>query len=425
MNLIVAKFGGSSVANTKQVEKVAAIIKDDPRRRIIIVSAPGKRSPRDEKITDILISCHNMASEDKDFRPRFTAIRERFIQLSKDLGMGTEIHHALNEVEQNIADISEQAVIISRGEYLGAKLIAAYLGFEFVDATELIEFSPTGQVNTEKTDKLIANRLRDASYIIPGFYGAMPGGEIQLFSRGGSDISAALVARGVNARLYENWTDVSGLLSADPRIVHNPHPLGTISYQQLREMAKLGANVFHPEAVLPAEGRSIPINIRNTNIPSDSGTMIVPEKGALNTSISIAGNMDFTSIFARTTHNDPQLISRWNTWLSSQNCEQWHSGAGSDSLLAFVRGNGNWEELKGELNLNSLTVDKDMAIVGLVGHSIARNTALISRVLEEFHCKGISLYALAQHSLYTCFFVIPNLHYERAMNTVYDVVMGE
>ncbi|MFP4374718.1 MAG: aspartate kinase, partial [Spirochaetaceae bacterium] len=273
--MIVCKFGGSSLADAGQIRKVAAIVGQSDDRSVVVVSAPGKRRKEDEKITDILFSCHELASRGEDVSARFAAVRERYTSIARDLDLGTDLAPVLDEVEADIRNGADRSAVVSRGEYLGAHLVAAFLGFEFVDAAEIIRLSDEVTVDDAATDELVRERLAPGTrYVIPGFYGGFADGRVQLFSRGGSDISAALLARALHADSYENWTDVSGLLSADPRIVENPAPIKRVSYRELRELAYLGAAVFHEEAVAPVAEKSIPIRIRNTNEPDHPGTTI-------------------------------------------------------------------------------------------------------------------------------------------------------
>jgi aspartate kinase len=248
MNLKVAKFGGTSVADAEQLRKVLAIVRQDAGRPFVVVSAPGKRSAQDVKITDLLYRCNAAVQNTADFEAAFSTIASRFRQIVSDLSVSVEIDAELKAVRDGILSGRGEDFTASRGEYLNGRIAAALLGSEFVDATEIIRFDSDGRLDGAATDKAIGDRLRvSRPAVIPGFYGAKPDGSIKTFSRGGSDITGALVARGVRAQVYENWTDVSGVLMADPRIVSGAKSIPALSYRELREMAYMGANVVHEE----------------------------------------------------------------------------------------------------------------------------------------------------------------------------------
>jgi aspartate kinase len=274
-DVVVAKFGGSSLADSKQFAKVKSIINSDEKRRYIIPSAPGKRHSKDHKVTDLLYMCHQLASHGLGFDEVYSIIEKRYIDICKELGLDININDILNDIKKEIGEGASKDYAASRGEYLNALILSHYLDFEFIDAAELIVFNKSGQFDSEATQEKIQSRLAEVSHaIIPGFYGVMPNGEIKTFSRGGSDITGAIIARGVDAELYENWTDVSGFLMADPHIVKNPRPIEKITYKELRELSYMGAPVLHEEAIFPVKKAGIPINIKNTNSPEEYGTMI-------------------------------------------------------------------------------------------------------------------------------------------------------
>jgi aspartate kinase len=251
MGVIVCKFGGSSVAEAGQIRKVAAIIRSDPRRRFIVVSAPGKRRKDDEKITDLLYRCRESAAQGKSFAAAFAAIRSRYLEIERDLETDSGVEQALEEIESRLGSGVSPDWAASRGEYLSARIMSRVLGASFVDAAEIVKIDAHGSVQ-EASYPAVERRLRQSGlYVIPGFYGSGPGAEIRTFSRGGSDITGAIVARAVGARLYENWTDVSGLLMVDPRLVEQPRAIETVTYREIRELSRMGAGVFHEEAMAP------------------------------------------------------------------------------------------------------------------------------------------------------------------------------
>ena len=297
MGIKVAKFGGSSVADAIQINKIKNIVDADETRKYIIVSAPGKRFDNDSKVTDLLYSCMMHKEHNLPFDHLFQVIWDRFKALAMNLKVGGDIDREFEIIKESINQGTTHDYLASRGEYLNGKLIAEFLGMEFVDAAQVVKFDNRGKFLLEETNEALKERLKNIDKaLIPGFYGAKPDGSIKTFSRGGSDITGALVARAVNAEVYENWTDVSGFLMADPRIIDNPEPIEFISYSELRELAYMGASVLHEDAIYPAKVGNIPINIRNTNLPDDKGTIISDDLSKCQSRVvtGIAGNKDFT-----------------------------------------------------------------------------------------------------------------------------------
>ena len=272
----VVKFGGSSLASAEQFMKVGGIIKADEERRFVIPSAPGKRNKKDTKVTDMLYDCYGAAEEDKPFQEQLKAIEDRYEEIIKGLGLELSLKEEFKTISANFKKKAGRDYAASRGEYLNGIVMAAYLKFTFIDAAEVIFFDEEGVFDAAKTDKVMSERLEKEEYaVIPGFYGSQPDGSIRAFSRGGSDITGSIVAKAGHAEVYENWTDVSGFLIADPRIIPNPVGIDTITYKELRELSYMGATVLHEDAIFPVRKEGIPINIRNTNAPEDNGTWIV------------------------------------------------------------------------------------------------------------------------------------------------------
>ena len=300
----VVKFGGSSLADAHQFKKVGKIIRKDVDRRYVVPSAPGKRSPDDTKVTDMLYSCYAQALlEEEDSQENFEtllgAIRERYESIIRELGLSLSLEEEFRSIRENFTRKVGRDYAASRGEYLNGRIMAEYLGYEFIDATEVICFDEAGNFDGEKTQKILSERLAHTERaVIPGFYGAMPDGKIKTFSRGGSDITGSIVAGAVHADLYENWTDVSGFLVADPRIIENPKEIDVITYRELRELSYMGATVLHEDAIFPVRKEGIPINIRNTNAPEDKGTLIVEATCQKPRFIitGIAGKKDFAAV---------------------------------------------------------------------------------------------------------------------------------
>ena len=272
----VVKFGGSSLASAEQFKKVGEIIHADKERRFVVPSAPGKRNADDTKVTDMLYDCYDLAEAGKDFKAQLKAIKERYQEIIDGLGLKLSLDEEFKTIEKNFKDKAGSNYAASRGEYLNGIIMADYLGFTFVDAAEVILFNENGEYDVEVTNSKMRERLGSLdSAVIPGFYGAYADGTVKTFSRGGSDITGSIVARAIKANVYENWTDVSGFLIADPRIIYKPEVIATITYKELRELAYMGASVLHEEAIFPVRTEGIPINIRNTNAPDDNGTWIV------------------------------------------------------------------------------------------------------------------------------------------------------
>ena len=296
----VLKFGGSSLASAAQFRKVAEIIHAEPERRYVVASAPGKRFSEDTKVTDMLYTCFRLASQKQPIDEAFAKIEARYNAIIEELGLDFSLEEEYTKIRMAIRHHAGEDYVASRGEYLNAMILAKYLNFTFIDAENGIFFHADGTFDDVRTYAALAELLKETEHaVVPGFYGSMPNGTIKTFSRGGSDITGAIVARAANASIYENWTDVSGILMADPRIVKNPRVIEEITYRELRELAYMGATVMHEEAVFPVQEARIPINIRNTNAPLDPGTMIVPSSTKPNPDTiitGVAGRKGFSSI---------------------------------------------------------------------------------------------------------------------------------
>jgi aspartate kinase len=443
--MIVCKFGGSSLADAGQMKKVAEIVRQSDERTVIVVSAPGKRRKEDEKITDILISCHDLASRGEDVSDRFASVRERYTEIARDLGLDTDLTGVLDEVEADIRDGADRSAVVSRGEYLGAHLVAAFLGFEFVDAAEIIRFSDEVTVDGAETDELVDRRLTSgARYVVPGFYGGFADGRVQLFSRGGSDISAALIARALGADAYENWTDVSGLLSADPRIVEDPAPIRRVSYRELRELAYLGANVFHEEAVAPVAEKNIPIQIRNTNEPDHPGTTIagLDERGADEAAggpsartTGVAGRTGFRSVLIERSmlSKDAGYMDRVREAFADAAVPVRHAVSGSDSLLVVCPAEpleagetALKQVLSGKLDAERIEFGGPLAIVGVVYPSRGVHAGVLSRMTAELERSDVRLrYVSVGESPHTAVFGVDEGNYADAVRAVYRGARAE
>ena len=432
MEVIVAKFGGSSLADAKQFEKVADIVHSDKRRRILVVSAPGKRHEEDQKITDLLISCHKHVTSGLEFRQIFEQIRTRFCTIAEKLGINRNIDSALDEVENQLEHGADLNTIVSRGEYLNARLLADYLDFDFIDAMELIEFSSASKVNIEATKTRMVNRIKDGRYVIPGFYGVSPAGKIELFTRGGSDITASFIARNIDATVYENWTDVSGLFRADPRIVEKPQSIESMSYRELQELSYLGAGVFHEEAVTPVRQLGIPINIRNTDDPHHPGTMITLDWKPSKPITGIAGRAGYRFIYAEETTGSTgmQVIGELSRVFSKYTLHpiSMSKGFNSFSILVLDKEGIDWglltDEIHQALPAYQIKTQVLAAVLGVVGFNISQNCEVIARALREFAPRGIPMLAIrGDYSPHSIMFVVSQKLHRDALTVLYDTVI--
>jgi len=411
MSITVAKFGGTSLADANQIRKVQNILKADAKRRYVVPSAPGKRTPSDQKITDLLYLCHTHVQQSVPFDDVFQIIAQRYLEIVRDLGLQMDIRPHLEEVKRNIAAGASADYAASRGEYLNGLILAELLGWDFVDAAEVIFFDEHGIFDSEKTQAVMSERLSKHSHaVIPGFYGALPGGEIKTFSRGGSDITGAIVARGVGADLYENWTDVSGFLMADPRIVPNPKTIQQLTYRELRELSYMGASVLHEESIFPVREAGIPVRIKNTNAPEDPGTLIVrdlepaPKTGAIT---GIAGRKDFTVIAIEKALMNIELGfgRKLLSILEVNNISFEHIPSGIDTMslvIADAQLKGKLDrvldEIRRELKPDSIEVHPNMALIATVGRGMAYTPGIASKLFTALAKENINVRMINQGS---------------------------
>lgn len=399
----VCKFGGSSVAEAAQIRKVKSIIEQDPSRRIIVVSAPGKRHKQDEKITDLLYACHAKIEKGESIDEHFATIRSRFLEIAEELKVSGPLEDSINEVEEKIKAGASADYAASRGEYLSGLLISEFLGAEFVDAEKVVRLTDDGRVH-ENSYQLVAKHMADRGlYVLPGFYGATLDGTLKTFSRGGSDISGAIAARGVQAEVYENWTDVSGILMADPRVVDNPKPIEEITYREIREMASVGANVFHEEAIAPVKSQGIPINVKNTNAPADKGTFIVAERDIAKAAVvGVSGKKPYRKILVEKfmLNRHPEFPYQVQEALRKTGIAVDFELKGFDTLALFAGSEGeiDWagvqQTVEQKLNADSCTVGEEVAVIGVVGEGLAAHGQVVGMVLETLKQHSISVEAL-------------------------------
>ena len=407
--LKITKFGGSSVANATQFKKVKDIVLSDPARKYVVVSAPGRQDSQDSKITDLLYLLDAHRQYHVDASNVFYIIKDRFIKIKEDLGLKQPIEKELDAMYTNLNRMTQEE-IVSRGEYFCAKLMAEYLGYDFVDAKDVIRFRLDKSIDMEATKKkLVAKCSQYDHFVFPGFYGSTANGKIQVFSRGGGDISGAILAGCLDADVYENWTDVSGFLMADPRIVENPKEITHISYTELRELSYMGASVLHEEAIFPVKEANIPIHILNTNRPQDKGTYIQeminePSKYAIT---GIAGKKDFTSIYIYKKHmsNEVGFIRKVLSILEAYNVSIEHIPSGIDSFSVVVETKEIEDSLyeilsriKSELKPDELKVIDDLALISTVGKNMSDKPGTSGKLFSALGKKGINIRMIAQSS---------------------------
>ena len=410
MSLKVLKFGGSSLADAEHFRQVAEIIKSDPTRRYIVASAPGKRNSGDTKVTDLLSKCYALAANEEDVTNVFEQIKQRYTDIIEDLGIELDLTPAFEKIRQSLLHNTGRDYIASRGEYLNAMILAKYLGFDFIDAKKVIFFNEDGSFNADKTNEVMREALSIREYaVIPGFYGSMPNGTIKTFSRGGSDITGSIVARAASATLYENWTDVSGFLMADPRIIDNPKPIGAITYKELRELSYMGATVLHEDAIFPVRYSKIPINIRNTNRPEDKGTFILPETDELSTYTitGIAGRTGFSSITVEKAMMNMELgLGRKVLQVLEDNGISFeHFPSGIDTMTVIVSTKA-LSEKRGDvlagicknINPENVFVEENMALLAVVGRGMIKTKGTAARIFTSLANANVNIRMIDQGS---------------------------
>ncbi len=407
----VLKFGGSSLADAEQFKKVAAIIKAQPERRYVVASAPGKRFSEDIKVTDMLYDCYKLVKQNKPIDDAFKLIEDRYNGIIKDLGIHLWLQPEFDRIKNAIVHHAGRDYIASRGEYLNSIVLANYIGYDFIDAEDGIFFKENGTLDTEKTnDELSAILEKHERAVIPGFYGVMPNGTIKTFSRGGSDITGSIVARAIKADIYENWTDVSGMLMADPRCVENPAVIPVITYSELRELSYMGATVMHEDAIFPVREMGIPINIRNTNAPEDSGTMIVSsvENNKVDTVITgIAGKKGFSVIAIEKDMMNSEVGFGRNVLevLENYNLCFEHLPSGIDTMSVVVNDNDflpHKDAIINDINrrtkADNITVNGGIALVAVVGRGMAGSKGTASRIFKAIAENDINIKMIDQGS---------------------------
>lgn len=434
----VAKFGGSSVAGAEQFEKVKAIVEADPARKVVVVSAAGKRGSGDHKLTDLLYLCHAHLTYGVSCDGIVHTIEQRLCEIRDDLGLGFDVEAEMARLEQSLSKDMPADELVSRGEYLTSRLMADYLGYQFVDAADCVFFAYDGQVDREKTYAAISAAYEQyGRIVIPGFYGRLPNGRIKVMTRGGSDISGALAAAAINADMYENWTDVSGILMADPRIVKDPRPIGRITYAELRELAFMGASVLHEESVQPVKEKGIALNIRNTNCPEHPGTVIVDkiEKEERDDRFltGIAGRKNFTILtVSKRNMNDSQVLRQTMEIFDRYHAKVEHITLGLDSfaLVTSTAALGDalyslMGDIEKQCRPEDLRVQDGIALVAAVGRKMTFRPGISGKIFKALGEEGINIRTIAQGADELSIIVgVDNRNYDAAVQVLYDSFAG-
>jgi len=430
----VVKFGGSSLANASQIIKVANIIHADESRRYIVPSAPGKRYSDDTKVTDMLYQCYDAAARGEDITGRIEAIRARYQEIIDGLSLSLDLSDEFAIIKDFFLRQAGRDYAASRGEYLNGKVIAAYLGYRFIDAAEVIRFDERGTFDSENTHLILRERLKTIEYaVIPGFYGAMPDGSIKTFSRGGSDVTGSIVARAIRADVYENWTDVSGVMVTDPHIVPNPEVVETITYRELRELSYMGATVLHEDAIFPVRSEGIPINIRNTNRPDDAGTMIVEStcRSPKYVITGIAGKKGFCAInIEKDMMNSEIGFGRKVLQVFEENGISFeHTPSGIDTFSVLVHQSEFMEKeqavisgIHRSVHPDTIDLEGDLALIAVVGRGMKAKKGTAGLIFSALAHARVNIKMIDQGSSELNIIIgVRNEDFEAAIRAIYDI----
>lgn len=430
----VVKFGGSSLASAEQFQKVGNIIRGDEERRFVVPSAPGKRFSKDTKVTDMLYACYALAEGGQEFKSDLKLIKDRYQEIIDGLRLELSLDEEFNAIEKNFKNKAGSNYAASRGEYLNGIIMAHYLGYEFIDAAEVIFFNDNGDFDADRTNKVLSARLAGSSKaVIPGFYGAMADGTVKTFSRGGSDITGSIVAKAVKADVYENWTDVSGFLIADPRIIKQPEGIETITYRELRELSYMGATVLHEDAIFPVRQEGIPINIRNTNAPDDNGTWIVGSTCQKSKYVitGIAGKKGFCAVnIEKDMMNSEIGFGRKVLQAFEENGISFeHVPSGIDTMTVFVHQDEFMHKEQKVVagihrlaNPDSIDIESDLALVAVVGRGMKSTRGTAGRIFSALaHC-NVNVKMIDQGSSELNIIIgVADEDFETAIKAIYDI----
>lgn len=433
-NITVLKFGGTSLADASQFKKVCDIVRADEKRRYVIVSAPGKRFSGDTKVTDLLIRCYN-AQSDADRQSSFDIIRSRYMEIEAELSLSCNIGSEIDNIASVVSSGCSYSYLVSRGEYLNAILMAAYLGYDFIDAAELIFFDDHGVLDEPKTYATIRKRLSSCEHaVIPGFYGALPDGTINTFPRGGSDITGSVIARGIEAGLYENWTDVSGFLMTDPRIIPEAKCIDILTYRELRELSYMGSSVLQEDTVFPVKQLGIPIHIRNTNDIQAKGTLIVADAPPANDHpvTGLAGRKGFSVLLIEKMlmNNQIGFMRKILSLFEKHNISVEHVPTGIDTMSVVFESATATPEAIGaiiasinrDLKVDYISYSENVALVAVVGRNMANRSGTAGSILTQLGKAGINILLLAQPSNELNIIVgVESNHYEKTIRILYDL----
>ena len=430
----VVKFGGSSLASAEQFRKVADIVHGDKERRYVVPSAPGKRYKEDTKVTDMLYACYDMAEAGKDFEKAIAAVEARYEEIIEGLGLDLKLDGEFEVIRKNFNEKAGSNYAASRGEYLNGIILADYLGFDFIDAAEVVCFDAEGGFDQERTNKLLSSRLAQCEHaVIPGFYGAMPDGSVKTFSRGGSDITGSIVAKAAQADVYENWTDVSGFLVADPGIIKNPRRIDVITYRELRELSYMGAGVLHEDSIFPVRQENIPINIRNTNAPEDNGTWIVGSTCQKSKYVitGIAGKKGFCCVNIEKAKMNSEIgFGRKVLEAFEENGISFeHIPSGIDTLTVFVHQDEFMHKeqkvaacLYRVAKPDSIEIEADLALIAVVGRGMKSTRGTAGRIFSALAHVNVNVKMIDQGSSELNIIIgVANDDFETAIKAIYDI----
>ncbi len=438
MKKIVTKFGGSSLADSGQFKKVKSILDLDSARRYVVPSASGKRFKEDTKVTDMLYACQRMAHDGEDYQEVFDKIAARYMDIAEELSLKIDLGAALDEINERIREGASRDYAASRGEYLNGLLLADYLGWRFMDAAKVIFFDANGMLDAEKTNVVMMALLADGvPTVVPGFYGSMPDGSVHTFSRGGSDITGAIVARAVHADAYENWTDVSGFLMADPRIVENPREISAITYAELRELSYMGASVLHEDAMFPVHKVGIPTIIRNTNNPQHPGTLIslqIPADRNVPIITGVAGHKGFSVISVEKAMMNAELGFGRRVLQILEDCgiSFEHMPTGIDNLSVVVNKDvlaphreTVVRRIADECHPDTLLIHDDMAVIATVGRGMVNNCGTAARLFSAMSRAGVNVRMIDQGSSELSIIVgVDESDFETTIRAIYNEFVG-
>ena len=430
----VVKFGGSSLASAEQFKKVEEIIRADKARKYVIPSAPGKRFKDDTKVTDMLYGCYELAESGKSYKKELAAIEKRYQEIIEGLGLQLSLDQEFAVIEKNFKDRAGSNYAASRGEYLNGIIMANYLGFTFIDAATVIFFKEDGSLDEEKTDEVLSARLAECeTAVVPGFYGSLPDGSVKTFSRGGSDITGSIVAKAAKVDVYENWTDVSGFLIADPRIIDKPEGIEVITYKELRELSYMGAGVLHEDAIFPVRQQGIPINIRNTNAPEDGGTWIVGSTCQKSKYVitGIAGKKGFCSInIEKDMMNSEIGFGRKVLQAFEENGISFeHVPSGIDTLTVFVHQDEFMHKEQKVVagihrlaNPDSIEIESDLALIAVVGRGMKSTRGTAGRIFSALAHANVNVRMIDQGSSEQNIIIgVADEDFELAIKAIYDI----